>query len=663
MKKEDKGKVAEQPVLRAKDWVRHALMKYGLKTEDTAGMSQADAETMLENCREKERQDRQGPATEKQLAELEKLGIEADENITKQEASNAIRDHYRKKATPATDKQMAWLQSHHMGEGIVTRAEASRAIARYIAKEEIPNYRPPEPENGKFAPKDLYLIEARRQYEENDRSFQHFDEIGIVQKMLAAGVAASSIRTTVSVYSPVNAKCTEQQLDKLLELAGSDRKVKNMAEENKRTVRPPSTKQLSLMKKKGIPYKEGMSGLQAASLIARKINLETIQEHKPDLTKERNPVEFYRSFAQAELSKVGWDVKKYTDSKAVVAMYEKGFTKSVICETLDGNSPKCGKSMEQWLERQVGNVIEKHEKQKAEAAREAANTAAKSAFANEMKRADEERVETPLSKLGTEVAYEGKGNVRDDIPLKYELTSPYLAQEGMLLHRIRAMRDIPEIGVKTGDYGGYVFSGKNLSQEGNCWVGEDAKVYRDAVVCDNAVVCGKAEVSDRAVVAGDAFVDGESHLYGNAIVIDEAVVTGHAVVTENGLVCGDGFVKDFACVKGEGFVSGQEEGLSDKAVRDSSQEDIREYRDTLQDTYREIISLEGTQAALAQKGIGREWVDPKTVAPAAITRPDRPALKEASHTEEKKAARSRKPAAETKTKDGEKKVSKPRKRS
>ena len=66
--------------------------------------------------------------------------------------------------------------------------------------------------------------------------------------------------------------------------------------------------------------------------------------------------------------------------------------------------------------------------QKAEAAREAANTAAKSAFANEMKRADEERVETPLSKLGTEVAYEGKGNVRVDIPLKYELTSPYLSQ-------------------------------------------------------------------------------------------------------------------------------------------------------------------------------------------------------------------------------------------
>ena len=140
-------------------------------------------------------------------------------------------------------------------------------------------------------------------------------------------------------------------------------------------------------------------------------------------------------------------------------------------------------------------------------------------------------------------------------------------------------------------------------------------------------------------------------------------MTGHAVVAENGLVCGDGFVKDFACVKGEGFVSGQEEGLSDKAVRDFSQEDIREYRDTLQDTYREMVSLEGTQAALAQKGIGREWVDPKTVAPVTIVRPDRPALQEALHKEEKKAARSRKAVAETKAKDGEKKVSKPRKRS
>lgn len=56
------------------------------------------------------------------------------------------------------------------------------------------------------------------------------------------------------------------------------------------------------------------------------------------------------------------------------------------------------------------------------------------------------------------------------------------------LRRIRALRDIPRFGVKAEDIGGYVDSEKNLSQDGDCWVCDNARV------CDNALVCSGARV-------------------------------------------------------------------------------------------------------------------------------------------------------------------------
>lgn len=53
--------------------------------------------------------------------------------------------------------------------------------------------------------------------------------------------------------------------------------------------------------------------------------------------------------------------------------------------------------------------------------------------------------------------------------MKYELTDethPYRST----LHRIRALRDIPEALVKSGDLGGWVESESNLDQYGNAWV-------------------------------------------------------------------------------------------------------------------------------------------------------------------------------------------------
>lgn len=69
---------------------------------------------------------------------------------------------------------------------------------------------------------------------------------------------------------------------------------------------------------------------------------------------------------------------------------------------------------------------------------------------------------------------------------KYEFTGETKAFNGATLHRIRALKDFGD--VEAGDLGGWVASEDNLSQEGNCWIGDDARVY------GNAWVAGDAEI-------------------------------------------------------------------------------------------------------------------------------------------------------------------------
>ena len=58
---------------------------------------------------------------------------------------------------------------------------------------------------------------------------------------------------------------------------------------------------------------------------------------------------------------------------------------------------------------------------------------------------------------------------------KYELTKETKTlMDGTVLHRIRALLDIPMHGVKAGDLGGWIEKENNLSQCGNAWVSGDA---------------------------------------------------------------------------------------------------------------------------------------------------------------------------------------------
>ena len=118
---------------------------------------------------------------------------------------------------------------------------------------------------------------------------------------------------------------------------------------------------------------------------------------------------------------------------------------------------------------------------------------------------------------------------------KYELTDEIIVKYGSTLHRIKALKDFGN--VKTGELGGYIESGSNLSQEGNCWV------YGNAEVCDNAEVYGNAKVY------GNAWVYGNAEVCGNARVYGDAWVYGNAEVCGNARVYGDA---DYITIKGLG---------------------------------------------------------------------------------------------------------------
>jgi len=122
---------------------------------------------------------------------------------------------------------------------------------------------------------------------------------------------------------------------------------------------------------------------------------------------------------------------------------------------------------------------------------------------------------------------------------KYELVK----EEGgdTDLFRIRALVDIPGILVRKGDIGGWVSSEANLSQEGYCWVFDNAQVVGDATVSDNATVHdsarirGGSEILESATIKGNAMICGNSSISGNAFIegcvwINNSSVRGDTVI-------------------------------------------------------------------------------------------------------------------------------------
>ncbi len=113
--------------------------------------------------------------------------------------------------------------------------------------------------------------------------------------------------------------------------------------------------------------------------------------------------------------------------------------------------------------------------------------------------------------------------------LKYK--SNLLDDNGTKAYRIRALKNFND--VRKGDLGGWIQQESNLSQDGDCWVYDDAVVRDNARVSDNAVIRDDAEICHNAVVRDDAVVRDATIVRDDAIVRDYAVVRDNDVVTKD----------------------------------------------------------------------------------------------------------------------------------
>ena len=151
----------------------------------------------------------------------------------------------------------------------------------------------------------------------------------------------------------------------------------------------------------------------------------------------------------------------------------------------------------------------------------------------------------------------------------FKLTDETRKRNGTTLHRIQAIVDLPEHGVKSGNIGGWVEKESNLQDR--AWVFHDAIVRDEAIVAGEAVVKhqavvrGEADVTENAVVMEHAYVGGGATVFGNAIVRDNTEITGDVmiygktVVQDSSVISQNAEISQNAKIKGTADISGSAE--------------------------------------------------------------------------------------------------------
>ena len=211
--------------------------------------------------------------------------------------------------------------------------------------------------------------------------------------------------------------------------------------------------------------------------------------------------------------------------------------------------------------------------------------------------------------------------------MKYKLSDVKTMYLGRTLYRVKALQSFQvqsKWPITEGELGGWVESIDNLSQEGTCWIGGDARVYGgarvtggahvfgeahvydvakigdDAVVCDKACVFQHAQLFDKAQVFGDARVYGVAEVHGKARIIDRARCSQRAWVYGDVLVNGNANITekvtiDPVVIQGLRYTVTI---MDDHISFDCESATIKEWVDI---TTKEIISMDGKEAAVFDK--------------------------------------------------------------
>ena len=120
---------------------------------------------------------------------------------------------------------------------------------------------------------------------------------------------------------------------------------------------------------------------------------------------------------------------------------------------------------------------------------------------------------------------------------KYELIKESKATfVGRDIYRIRALNDFGN--VKAGDIGGWVCSEANLSQEGDCWICDNAKCLDDARILDNAEMYDNSVMYDNTRMFDNAIIYGNAKMYDNSRMSGNARMCDYAILDENKILYG-----------------------------------------------------------------------------------------------------------------------------
>ena len=124
---------------------------------------------------------------------------------------------------------------------------------------------------------------------------------------------------------------------------------------------------------------------------------------------------------------------------------------------------------------------------------------------------------------------------------KYELIKETeTCSKRRIMYRIRALKDFSDI--KAGDVGGWVCSYGNLSQEGDCWIYDNAKcldnarVYDNAMMFDNTIMFGNSVMYDNAVMLNNSIMYDNSKMFNNSKMYDEARMYDNAVMFNDSII-------------------------------------------------------------------------------------------------------------------------------
>lgn len=112
---------------------------------------------------------------------------------------------------------------------------------------------------------------------------------------------------------------------------------------------------------------------------------------------------------------------------------------------------------------------------------------------------------------------------------KYEiLKDRSITIDGHTLYRIRLLKSL--CNMTPGTLGGFIEDESNLSQEGTCWVYEEAAIYGHSMVTEKAWVGGSSRVYGHSIIRGNCCID-------DVAVIRNSEIKGDAVIREAAIIC------------------------------------------------------------------------------------------------------------------------------